>query len=239
MPMGGLGSRFIEQGYTTPKALISVDGKPMFKRALDSFTGLGDAKHIFVIRHEHEDQYNLSEEIRKELPDAHVTILEENTRGTVETAMLAQRDIDDQLPIIIADCDIFFESKEYFNKIQEAAETGEPDGVLLTFSSNDPRYSYAEIGAQNKIIRTAEKVVISDHAILGGYFFKNGALFKELAREFLSKDLPEGLKEYFMSHLFNILLKRSGTIEIANVDLMHIFGTPEELNAYFLEHPQA
>ncbi len=35
-----------------------------------------------------------------------------------------------------------------------------------------------------------------------------------------------------MSHLFNLLIERSGTVGIANVDTMYIFGTPEELSAY-------
>lgn len=239
MPMGGLGSRFANHGYTTPKALILVDGKPMFKRALDSFQGLGGAKHIFVIRREHENQYSLSEEIKKELPESHIMIFEKSTRGAVETAMLANQDIDDDLPIIVADCDIYFKSSEYFDKVRKAVKTGQPDGMLLTFESVEPRYSFVEIDDKGKAVRTAEKIAISSHAILGGYFFKSGALFKDLATDFLSRDLPEGLQEYFMSHLFNILLERGGNIEIAKVDEMHIFGTPEELNAYLKEHPRA
>lgn len=238
MPMGGLGSRFVEQGYSTPKPLIRVDGKPMFMRALDSFDGLGNARHIFVIRRDHEQQYDLSSQIKSELPEALITILEENTRGAVETCILAKNDVDDKLPIIVADCDIYFESQEYFEKIKKVEEAGKPDGILLTFNSDEPRYSYAEVDGTGKVVRTAEKIVISEHAILGGYFFKSGGLFKELAQDFLSEALPEGLKEYFMSHLFNILLERHATVEIAKTDEMNIFGTPDELNAYFAEHPQ-
>jgi dTDP-glucose pyrophosphorylase len=104
--------------------------------------------------------------------------------------------------------------------------------MLLTFQSDNPRYSYVEIDEKGKAVRTAEKVVISNHAILGGYFFNSGTLFKDLANEFIANGLPQGLKEYFMSHLFNILLDRKLSIEIADVDIMHIFGTPEELNQY-------
>jgi dTDP-glucose pyrophosphorylase len=234
MPMGGLGSRFAEQGYTIPKPLIPVDGKPMFKRALDSFASLQATDHIFVIRREHEEQYKLSEQIKQHLHDAKISILEENTHGAVETCMLAAHDIDDELPIIIADCDIYFESKSYFEKV--ASNTA--DGLLLTFESDHPRYSYVEVDENGKAIRTAEKVVISSHAILGGYCFKSGKLFKELSAEFLSNKLPENMKEYFLSHLFNILLAKNGAIEIAEVDNMFIFGTPDELNTYFSDHPQ-
>jgi dTDP-glucose pyrophosphorylase len=232
MPMGGLGSRFAKAGYTTPKALIEVDGKPMFMRALDSFAGIPDIQHIFVIRQEHVEAYDLESRIRQQLPDAKIAILDHDTGGAVETCLIGKELIDDNLPITIADCDIFFQSKTYFDKIAEIEATGKPDGMLLTFPSDDPRYSYVELDAKGKAVRTAEKVVISNHAILGGYFFRSGTLFKELAEKFMADGLPDGLKEYFMSHLFNMLLERGGDIEIADIDVMHIFGTPEELDAY-------
>jgi dTDP-glucose pyrophosphorylase len=232
MPMGGLGSRFVKAGYTTPKALIEVDGKPMFMRALDSFEGISDIQHIFVIRKEHVEQYDLENKIRNHLPDAKISILDHDTGGAVESCMIAKEHIDDTLPISVADCDIYFQSKTYFEKVTQSRETGKPDGMLLTFPADDPRYSYVELDAEGKAVRTAEKIVISNHAILGGYFFRSGKLFKELSEKFLNEGLPEGLKEYFMSHLFNMLLERDGDIEIADIDVMHIFGTPEELDAY-------
>ena len=232
MPMGGLGSRFSKAGYTTPKLMIEVDGKPMFMKALDSFKGISDIEHIFVIRQEHEDAYGLVSQIRNLLPDSKIAILDYDTQGTVETCLVARDMIDDSLPITIADCDIYFESKNYFQKITGKDEDKQPDGMLLTFPSEDSRYSYVELDSNSKAIRTAEKVVISNNAILGGYYFKSGELFKSLADTFLRNGLPCEVKEYFMSHLFNILLERGGTIEIADIDIMHIFGTPEELNAY-------
>ncbi len=232
MPMGGLGSRFAKEGYTTPKPLIEVDGKPMFMRALDSFATQNDATYIFVIRAEHVAQYDLANQIKKHLPSAKIAILDHDTGGAVESCMIARDLIDDNLPISVADCDIYFESKVYFDKIN-GEPTSVPDGMLLTFPADDPRYSYVELDTSGHAIRTAEKVVISNHAILGGYFFKSGKLFKELADEFLSQPLPENIKEYFMSHLFNLLLERGGKIEIANIDKKYIFGTPEELQAYF------
>lgn len=231
MPMGGLGSRFANAGYDTPKPLIEVDGKPMFMRALESFKSVDDKKYIFVIRKEHDEKYDLKQAIQDQLPSADVLLLDHDTGGAVETCMIARDVIDDTLPISVADCDIYFESEEYFEKIAGIQSNG-IDGMLLTFTSNDPRYSYVKLNETGQVERTAEKIVISEHAILGGYFFASGVLLKELADTFLSQPLPEGLKEYYMSHLFNILLARDGSVETANIDKKYIFGTPEELNAY-------
>lgn len=228
MPMGGLGSRFAKEGYTTPKLMIEVDGKPMFMRALESFKAVADVQHIFVIRQEHEAAYGLSNEIHKFLPDAKIALLDHDTAGAVETCIIAKDLIDDDLPITVADCDIYFESERYFDKVSNS----KCDALLLTFPSDDARYSYVELDEAGKVLRTAEKVVISSHALLGGYFFRTGKLLKTLAEQFMSNELPEGLKEYFMSHLFNLLLERGGVVETADIDVMHIFGTPEELNTY-------
>lgn len=233
MPMGGLGSRFTKEGYTIPKPLIEVDGKPMFMRALDSFATLKDIRYIFVIRQEYIDKYDLKNRILAAIPSARIAVLDHDTGGAVESCMIAREFIDDSLPISIADCDIYFESQAYFTTIEKiAAGQKKPDGMLLTFSSDDPRYSYAELNDTGKVLRTAEKVVISNHAILGGYFFRTGSLFKSLALEFITKPLPDSLKEYYMSHLFNMLLGRDGDVRIAEIDRKYIFGTPEELQAY-------
>lgn len=232
MPMGGLGSRFANAGYDTPKPLIEVDGKPMFMKALESFKPVQEAKYIFVIRKEHDEKYGLRQAILEQLPDASVLLLDHDTGGAVETCMIARKEIDNELPISVADCDIYFESKQYFDKIAALKNNG-IDGMLLTFLSDDARYSYVKLDDNGLVERTAEKVVISNNAILGGYFFKSGKLFKELADEFVSNPLPEGLKEYYMSHLFNILLEHGGNVEIAAIDRKYIFGTPEELNSYF------
>lgn len=232
MPMGGLGSRFAKVGYKTPKPLIMVNGKPMFMRALDSFSKINNVQHIFVIRKEHDLTYNLSKKIKNQLPNAKIAILDHDTRGAVETCLIASDLIDDNIPITIADCDIYFESTSYFEIITNLQNSNTTDAMLLTFRSSDARYSYVKLDKSGKAIRTAEKIVISNHAILGGYFFRSGKLFKETSKKFMKSGLPVGLKEFYMSHLFNILIEKGNIISIADIDKMHIFGTPDELNAY-------
>lgn len=228
MPMGGLGSRFANAGYTTPKPLIEVDGKEMFLRALDSFRPVDSIDYLFVIRKDHDEIYDLKNSILQLLPQAKVFILDHDTQGAVETSLIAEQAIDDETPIAIADCDIYFESKAYFDKVGDS----ETDGMLLTFPSDDARYSYAQLDDNGNVIRTAEKIVISNNAILGGYYFKSGKLFKQVAHEFTDSPLPANLKEYYMSHLFNILLEKDKKIAVAPIDVKHIFGTPEELDQY-------
>jgi dTDP-glucose pyrophosphorylase len=229
--MGGLGSRFQQMGIKTPKPLIPIDGKPMFMRALQSFAPTNVARSIFVIRRDQDEEYHLGSRLREENPDVKIAVLDHDTRGPVETCLAARDLIDPSLPITVADCDIYFASEKYFETIDEVDQS-DIEGILLTFDSSDPRYSYAEIDSQTKlVVRTAEKKVISHHALLGGYFFKRGQLFLDLADEFLQKGL-NGLKEFYLSQLFNMIIASGGRVTTAGVDRMFIFGTPEELAAY-------
>ena len=228
MPMGGLGKRFQDEGYTTPKPMIDVDGMPMFLRALESFPTNWNIDHAFVIRKEQEELYNLRSLIENVCPKGKVAILDHNTRGPTETCFAAESLIDPNKPIIIADCDIRFHSQEYVSFIESESF----DGVLVGFDSTDPRYSYAELDSTGRVLRTAEKNPISNHALLGGYYFSSANLFFQLAHRFVDSELPAHLKEYFLSHLYNLLLSQGGTIAFANTDYFDCWGTPEELIAY-------
>ena len=51
IPMSGFGERFRRAGYTLPKPLIPVDGKPMIAHVLDLFPGSEDV--IFICNEDH------------------------------------------------------------------------------------------------------------------------------------------------------------------------------------------
>lgn len=229
MPMGGLGSRFVCAGYTTPKPLIPVDGKPMFVRAFESFPDEWEIEPVFVVRSEHEKKYSMSDRILQDMPMAKIAFLSHNTAGCVESCMAAADLLSDELPVVIADCDMRFHSREYENAII----SNQFDGVLVGFDSKDPRYSYAEIDQNGIVKRTAEKKPISQHALLGGYYFGSTMRFKDLADHFLKTPLDGlNLKEYYVSHLFNMLLDEEGLVRFANADSFDSWGTPEEYEAY-------
>ncbi len=236
MPMGGLGQRFKDSGIDTPKPLIPVLGVPMFKRSLGAFDAYdGDKKYIFVVRKDTESEHGLTAQIKKILPEAVIKILDHNTGGAVETCLIAEKSIDPDLPLVIMDCDMSFESAEYFEKIQQAADDGTYDGVLLSFTSTDPRYSYAQTNDQGLVERTAEKQPISNKALMGAYFFTRAGDFLDAAHELMQQQRSETMKEYYVSLIYNILLKQGKKIGLATGKL-HGFGTPDELAAYEAEY---
>lgn len=235
MPMAGEGSRFKNEGWTTPKPLIQLNGQPLFRHALNSISSNGfSIKHTFIVRQEHIDKYSIDKEITKTIPDANIVSVLETTRGAVETCMLAKNFIDDNDGVVVMDCDLEFESKEYISKIiKELCLTADEanGGVLVSFTSDLPKYSYALTDDNGKVIKTAEKEVISNHALCGAYFFSTGRDFKAAAHELLN-DPDFDKPEFYISLLFNRLIKNKQTVELAKVDSYKSFGTPEELRSY-------
>jgi len=232
MPMGGLGSRFQKAGYTTPKPLIEVDGAPMFLRALASFDGFpGEKRLVVVVREDNDREYDLANRVRAAHPSADIVMLPHDTRGAVETALFAEHSLDPELPLVVMDCDIAFESPEYFDAIEDAVRGGTADGILLSFRSTDPRYSFARVDESGAVVETAEKRAISDSALMGAYFFTKAGTFLEAGHALMAKQISAAMPEYYLSLVFNELLGSGKRVRLARGDF-YCFGTPEELDYY-------
>lgn len=234
LPLAGAGSRFTNGGFTIPKPLIPVDGKPMVLKSISSLDSIKiEKRYIFIIRQEHTKKDRLDKLILQELPEADIIIIPKLTRGAVETCLSAKPKLDPEDGLIIMDCDLWFNSQSY-NKMVIDSLTGvsDIDGGLLTFRSNNPRYSYARLNNEGAVVETAEKRVISNNAITGAYFFKTADKFIKSAEKMLAQPLGEKMPEYYTSLLYNILINEGDKIKAASVDEFASFGTPEELESY-------
>lgn len=233
MPMGGLGSRFASEGYQTPKPLIEVDGMPMFKKAISSIDKDLIEKVTIIIRKESQEKFLLKEEILKQIPTAAVVIIEKLTGGATETVLEASDLISEKDHLLIMDCDLWFKSRAYMKEVTRIIEDkSSVDGLLLTFESDSPKYSYAKLDDEGFVSQTAEKKVISRNAIAGAYFFSSSRDFLNAAKNLVQRGLTEENKEYYISPLFNEIIKSGGKVKAVEVEEYYSFGTPEELNGY-------
>lgn len=231
MPIGGVGSRFAKVGIQTPKPLIDVRGMPMFFRAIRSVQALGfETEYIFVIREDQDAKFNLGRTITHHVPSAKIVVLKEESPGASSTVLAAKSLLDPALPLLVLDCDIAFESEEYKEKILEAIR-GAADGVLLSFQSTEPRYSFARTDENGLVVETAEKVAISNNALMGAYFFTKARNFINAAEDLNRIALSSSMPEYYMSLTFNHLLNSGKRVSLARGDF-YCFGTPEELDEY-------
>ena len=120
----------------------------------------------------------------------------------------------------------------YFISTDTLRHHGAADaGALVSFESSDPRYSYAAVGDEGRVVRTAEKEPISTHALCGAYFIGSGRDFKRIAHQLLD-DGTHGKAEFYVSLLYNYLLAEGKTVRLATMEEYYSYGTPEELMKY-------
>lgn len=226
IPCAGHGSRFKEKGYTFPKPLIEVNGKPMVQLVVES---LGvDANWHFVVRQEHVDKYRIDTVLNVMTGGCKVRGLDGVTDGAARTILTTAEWIDNENPLLIANSDQFvkYDSLDFFYKMQE----GNFDAGILTFKSNHPKWSYAKV-ENGLVTEVAEKKVISEHATVGVYYYKSGADFCKYARQMIDKDIRVN-NEFYVAPVFNEYILDGKRVAIYDVEEMHGLGTPEDLEAF-------
>ena len=107
IPMAGAGSRFEKAGYTFPKPLIDVNGKPMIQAVVDNLNI--EANYIFIVQKSHYEQYHLQTVLENIAPNCTVVQVEGITDGAACTTLLAKEYIDNDKPLIMANSDQFVE----------------------------------------------------------------------------------------------------------------------------------
>ena len=178
MPMAGLGSRFAAEGYSNPKPLIEVHSMPMFRLALASIKHvLPKVSAVCITLADHERDFGIRSAIAASEPGISVVTGPALTGGALETCLAAESAIADlSQPLVVLDCDLTFDAPGYIDLLIGMADgTVSADGILLSFRSRNPRYSYAEVlPDSDQVLRTAEKQPISDRALIGAYGFARG-----------------------------------------------------------------
>ncbi|CDD58924.1 sugar phosphate nucleotidyltransferase [Clostridium sp. CAG:43] len=225
MPMGGGGTRFGNKGYELPKPLIRLRERPFFYWATQSIIKFVDVQDlIFVVLQEHIDKFKIDKAIYEYYPEAKIRVIPHVLNGAVLTCCEGVKLIDDDLPILFNDCDHAFICPAFYD-FCEKADFDKIDGALLTFESDSPNFSYIKFNKNGKVIGTIEKVVASNEAICGAYYFRNKKLFTDAVSSYLDKC---DYKEFFVSGVYNEMTKKNEQIDTFKIKEHISFGTPEE-----------
>ncbi len=227
IPMAGAGSRFESAGYTFPKPLIEVFGKPMIQVVVDNINI--DANYIYVVQKSHRVKYNLDTLLNLITPNCKIVETEGITEGAACTALLARDLIDNDSPLFFANSDQFVEwdSNEFMYKMNETSS----DGGIVTFKAVHPKWSFAKIDKSGLVTEVAEKNPISDIATVGYYYWKRGSDFVKYADQMISKDIRVN-NEFYVCPVFNEAILDGLKIRTFNADKMWGLGTPEDLKNY-------
>jgi len=230
IPMAGAGSRFEQAGYTFPKPLIDVKGKPMIQVVVENLNM--DANFIFVVRKEHRERYNLDSLRKLIAPGCQIVETDGLTEGAACTALLAKDFIDNDAPLFFANSDQFVEwdSNEFMYKMNET----NADGGIISFTATHPKWSFAKINEEGLVTEVAEKNPISDIATVGYYYWKHGSDFVKYAEQMIRKDIRVN-NEFYVCPVFNEAVGDGKQIRTFDIPKMWGLGTPEDLK-YYLEN---
>ena len=230
IPMAGAGSRFQQAGYTFPKPLIDVKGKPMIQTVVENLNV--DANFIFVVQKEHREKYNLDTLLNLITPNCKVVEVNELTEGAACTTLLAKDYINNDYPLLMANSDQFAEwdSNEFMYKMVEQ----NVDAGILSFKSTHPKWSFVKINEFGYVNEVAEKKPISDIATVGIYYWSKGSDYVKYAEQMISKNIRVN-NEFYVCPVFNEAIKDNKKIKTFNIEKMWGLGTPEDLE-FFLKN---
>lgn len=223
MPMAGNGSRFAAAGYTVPKPLIDVKGKPMFVRAIDDIN-LAFDDMIFIVRKEH----NIKHSVLEHYPGATVVELDYTTKGAACSVLAADQYISPNDSVFISNCDQIIKwDTNQFDKLKHNA------GIILTFDCPelDPKWSFALTDSNSDVIRVAEKNPISSQATTGHYYWHRWQTFKQSAEQMIAADDKHN-NEFYLCPVFNYTIASGGVVKTVKVQHMQGVGTPEDLEQW-------
>ena len=206
IPMAGMGKRMRPHTLTVPKPLVPVAGKPIVNRLVEDIAEVTDApidQVSFVISPE------FGKDIERSLLDiaegigakGHICYQEE-ALGTAHAILCAEKALEGK--VIVAFADTLF-------KADFKLDT-EQDGVIWVQKIDDPSaFGVVKIDENNVITEFIEKpeTFVSDLAIVGIYYFKDGAFLKEE----LQYLVDHGIKDKGEYQLTNALenMKNKGT----------------------------
>lgn len=226
VPMAGLGSRFQQAGYTVPKPLIEVQGRPMYAWATDSLPLASATRLIFILLASQPEFFRLRDDILRRYAPYRPIVLDVPalTAGQAVTVLRARELIAHAEPLLIHNADTAFTVDPAW--VGQAWRTG-CDGALLVFPSEEPRWSYSREGPDGWVTEVREKQVISPWASTGTYWFRHGTDFVRLAEERVRTGRREA-SEHYVGPLYNDLIAAGARVRNFRVEKLFCFGTPED-----------
>lgn len=196
VPMAGMGKRMRPHTLTIPKPLIPIAGKPIVHRLVEDIAKVVKepvSEVGFVINRSFGEQVEKSlKEVAKTIGAEGKIFYQDDPLGTAHALYCAKEMLDGN--VIVAYADTLFKAEFTLDR--------EQDGIIWVHQVEDPSaFGVVKVDENNVITGFVEKpeTYVSDLAIIGIYYFKDGA--------FLQREL-----QYLIDHD----IKNSGEFQITN-----------------------
>ncbi len=190
-------------------------------------------RFIFICLKEHVYQYGLDNYLKKWAPECQILTVSDVTEGAACTVLTAKELIDNDSPLMIANCDQLVNID--INVYLSAMEYEGFDGFIMTMRANHPKWSYIRFDNNHKIAEVVEKKVVSNEATVGIYNFRYGRQFVASAQEMIEQGARVN-NEYYVAPCYNYMLAARYKIGYYDIgsdrDGMHGIGVPDDLESF-------
>jgi glucose-1-phosphate thymidylyltransferase len=188
VPMAGMGKRMRPHTLTIPKPLIPVGGKPIVQRLVEDLAAtvkekVDEVAFIIGPAFGAEVEKNLIE-IAEKIGAKGKIYYQEKAEGTAHAIYCAEPSLSGNL--IVAFADTLFTTNYKVN--------ADADGVIFVHKVEDPSaFGVVKLNAEGNITDFVEKPLtfVSDLAIIGIYYFKDGAYLKNEIKFLLDNNIRE------------------------------------------------
>jgi glucose-1-phosphate thymidylyltransferase len=188
VPMAGMGKRMRPHTLTVPKPLLPIAGKPIVQRLVEDIASVADEKITDIAFVTGRFGSETEERLLKVADDlgakGHICYQDE-ALGTAHAILCAKELLDGN--VIVAFADTLFKADFKFN--------AEKDGVLWVQKIEDPsQFGVVKINDNGVITDYVEKPkeYVSDLAMIGIYYFKDGATLRKELEYLIENNIIKG-----------------------------------------------
>ena len=215
IPMAGKGTRLRPHSHTTPKPLLPVAGISIVERIVLTFnrTINRTVDEIAFVLGDFGDDVKKSLTEMAERQGAKASFFyQKEARGTAHAIHCAKEALDGEVIVVFADT--LFDTAEKVN-------VDGADSVIWLKHVEDPsRFGVAVHTPEGRITGFVEKPkeLISNLAIIGVYYFKDGAGLRREIQRLLDENITGHGGEYQLTDAIDALLKQGKVFKAATVD---------------------
>jgi glucose-1-phosphate thymidylyltransferase len=212
IPMAGMGKRLRPQTLTMPKPLIPVAGKPIVQWLVEDLTKMckDNVEEIgFVIGDFGKDVEKKLLHIAEQAGAKGKIYYQDEPLGTAHAILCAPDMLKEK--VIVAFADTLFSAD--FN-IEENA-----DGIIWVHKVEDPaQFGVVKTGNNGVITDFVEKspVFVSDLAIIGVYYFKDGEFLKKEIQYLIENNIKDK-GEYQLTSALENMKNKGAKFKVGNV----------------------
>lgn len=214
IPMAGRGSRLRPHTLTVPKPLIPIGGKPIVQRLAEDITKLADQKVdeiAFIIGDFGEEVEKQLIGIAEKLGAKGSIYKQDEPLGTAHAIWMAKDSLTG--PVVVAFADTLFRANFHLDS--------NADGVVWVKQVEDPSaFGVVKLNDEGIIEDFVEKPkeFVSDLAIIGIYFFKDGDNLREEIRHIIENDIQGNGGEYQLTDALENMRSKGKKFKLGPVD---------------------